>query len=318
MIHGGFDVVWIKNGRGEHILEQLTGLGGVEHVAGLVDAELVEDYRELLLQHFADAELYRVLKHEVDCPYRLGLADTVHTADPLFQPHRVPGDVVIDNDMGELQVQALTTRVGGNQHSVRFAEGVLGLLAFLHVHGAVQGDDRDPPGLQKLFQHLLGGYEFGEDQRLQVRLVFLGLQFVDPLDQRLGLGVRSSLFAANRRIEQGLHMTAFTLQSRHMGFQQFIEQLLAVHVVELGHFIIGSFRSLRAVFQLRQAQAGLLFAFLECGKSPFQRSADRPGAGDHQTLHQDHQKADVELFLPQGLVVALAHIVGHCLVEELL
>ena len=180
--------------------------------------------------------------------------------------------------MGELQVQALTTRVGGNQHTVRFAVGILGLLAFLHIHGAVQGDDRYAPGFQKLLQHLLGRYELGEDQHLQIRLVFLGLQFVDPLDQRLGLGVRSSLFAANRRFEQGLYMAAFALQSRNMGFQQFIEQLLAVHVVELGHFIVWVFRSLRTVFQLRQAQAGLLFAFFECGKSPFQRGANRPGA----------------------------------------
>ena len=278
VIDGGFDTVRIEDGRGEHILEQLTGLRRVEHVAGLVDTELGEDHRELLLQHFADPELDRVLKHEVDCPHRLGLADTIHAADPLFQPHRVPGDIVVDDDMGELQVQALTARVGGNQHAVRFAEGILGLLAFLHVHGAVQSDDRDAPGFQKLLQHLLGRHELGEDQHLQVRLVFLGLQLVDPLDQRLGLGVRSSLFAANRRIQQGLYMAAFALQSRHMRFQQLIEQLLAVHVVELGHFIVWAFRSLRTVFQLRQAQAGLLFAFLECGKSPFQRGADRPGA----------------------------------------
>ena len=103
-----------------------------------------------------------------------------------------------------------------------------------------------------------------------------------------------------------------------MRLQQLIEQLLAVHVVELGHFIVWAFRSLRTVFQLRQAQAGLLFAFFECGKSPFQRSANRPGAGDHQTLHQDHQEADVALLLAQGLVVALAHIVGHRFIKELL
>ena len=44
VIDRGFDTVRIKDGRGEHIFEQLTGLRRVEHVAGLVDAELVEDY----------------------------------------------------------------------------------------------------------------------------------------------------------------------------------------------------------------------------------------------------------------------------------
>ncbi len=113
-------------------------------------------------------------------------------------------------------------------------------------------------------------------------------------------------------------MASFALQSRHMGFQQLIEQLLSVHVVQLGYFIVWAFRSLRAIFKFRQAQAGLLLAILECGEPPFQSGADRPGAGDHQALHQDHQKADVALLFAQGLVVALAHVVGYSLIEELL
>lgn len=97
---------------------------------------------------------------------------------------------------------------------------------------------RDSPGFQKLLQHLLGWHELREYQHLQIRLIFFGLQLVDPLDQSFGLGVRSSLFAANRRIEQGLYMAAFALQSRYMGLQQLIEQLLAVHVVEFSHVIV--------------------------------------------------------------------------------
>ena len=163
MIHRRFNAVRIKDCRGEHILEHLTGLSGVEHIASLVNAELVEYYRKLLLQHFADAELDRVFKYEVDCPYSLGLANTIHTADSLFQPHRVPREVVVDNDVGELQIQTFTTCIGGDQHAVRFAKGILSLLAFLHIHGAVQSDDRDATGFQKPFQHLLGWHELGKN-----------------------------------------------------------------------------------------------------------------------------------------------------------
>ncbi|OPZ47836.1 MAG: hypothetical protein BWY92_01699 [Firmicutes bacterium ADurb.BinA052] len=133
--------------------------------------------------------------------------------------------------MGELQVQTLTARIGGDQYAVRFAEGILGCPTFLHGHGAVQGDHRDSPGFQKLLQHLLGRHELGEDQHLQIRFVFLGLQLVDPLDQSLGLGIRTRLLTTDRRFEQGLNMASFALQSRHVGFQQLIEQLLAVHVI---------------------------------------------------------------------------------------
>jgi len=50
----------------------------------------------------------------------------------------------------------------------------------------------------------------------------------------------------------------------------------------------------------------------------FQRGADGCRAGCHQPLHQDHQEADVALLGRHGLVVAVAYIVGHCLVEPLL
>ena len=115
--------------------------------------------------------------------------------------------------MCELQVQPFSPRIGGDQHTVRFAEGFLSLLAFLHIHGSVQGDDRNSPGLQELFQHLLGRHELSENQHLQVRLVFLGLKIINPIDQSLSFGIRSSLFAANRSIEQVLHIDAFVLQS---------------------------------------------------------------------------------------------------------
>src|SRR5680860_1883198 len=88
VINGGFDAVRIKDGRGKHILKQFTGLGRVEHIPGLVDAEFFEDHRELLLQHFAHTELDRVLENEIDRPNRLGLADTVHTTDtPVSYTH---------------------------------------------------------------------------------------------------------------------------------------------------------------------------------------------------------------------------------------
>src|SRR3989304_2226175 len=53
-------------------------------------------------------------------------------------------------------------------------------------------------------------------------------------------------------------------------------------------------------------------------KPPFECGADSARTGDHQTLHQDHQEADVAPLLPHGLVVAFADVFGDRLVEELL
>ncbi len=69
----------------------------------------------------------------------------------------------------------------------------------------------------------------------------------------------------------------------------------------------------------REREEGQLL--LGCGERlepPFKRSSDGACAGDHQTLHQDHQEADVAPLLPHGLVVAFADVFGDRLVEELL
>ena len=46
----------------------------------------------------------------------LGLADAVDAAEPLLDPVRVPRQVVVDHQVGALQVQALARGVGGDQH----------------------------------------------------------------------------------------------------------------------------------------------------------------------------------------------------------
>ena len=49
---------------------------------------------------------------------------------------------------------------------------------------------------------------------------------------------------------------------------------------------------------------------------PLKRGANGARAGDHQALHQDHQKADVAPLLAQGLVVTITDVFGDCLIEE--
>src|SRR5271157_1386611 len=45
----------------------------------------------------------------------LGLADAVDTAEALLEPVRVPGKVVVDHQVGALEVDALSGRVGSDQ-----------------------------------------------------------------------------------------------------------------------------------------------------------------------------------------------------------
>ena len=125
-------------------------------------------------KHLPDPVLDRVLEDEVDRADDVGLADAIHPADALFEPHRVPGDVVVDHHMAELEVQAFPAGVGGDQDAGILGEGFLDPLALFHVHRTVQADDREPALRQKSSQHLLGGHELGEHQRLELRVAFFG------------------------------------------------------------------------------------------------------------------------------------------------
>lgn len=44
------------------------------------------------------------------------LADSVHPSDPLFNLHRIPGQVVIHKHVAELKIPPLTSRFGANQN----------------------------------------------------------------------------------------------------------------------------------------------------------------------------------------------------------
>ena len=180
-------------------------LAGIEDVAGFVHAKLFENDRELLLQDLADAELDAVLEEEIDGADNCLLADTIHAANPLLDPHGIPRDVVIDDDVTKLEVEPLAAGIRGHQDARFFGELFLDLLALVHAHAAVEAGDRDAAIREELRQHSLGGDELREHQQFDVRVAFLLLEFVNPLQQGFGLGIRSACLDLPGGSEQPLH-----------------------------------------------------------------------------------------------------------------
>ena len=95
----------------------LEGLAeDVEDLAAVGAALLLD----LLQQPLRRPALAGVGGDEVPQAADLGLADAVDAAEPLLDPVGVPRQVVVDHQVGPLQVQPLTGGVGGDQD-----EGVL-------------------------------------------------------------------------------------------------------------------------------------------------------------------------------------------------
>ena len=87
-----------------------------------------------------------------------------------------------------------------------------------------------PRSVRKLVQHLLGRHELGEHQHLQIRVAFLGLEAVDPVQKRFGLGVRALAFATFGRFQKQLHLGPFIFQRLESGLEQRVHLLLAVQL----------------------------------------------------------------------------------------
>ena len=102
----------------------------------------------LLLQLFEEAPVdiafAGFVRHQIPEVADFGLADAVNAPEPLFQPVRVPRQVVIDHQMRALQVDAFACRVGGQQ-DLNFRvvpERFLRLHPLLAAHAAMDRDDR--------------------------------------------------------------------------------------------------------------------------------------------------------------------------------
>ena len=90
-----------------------------------------------------DVALAGLLGDQVPEVADLGLADAVDAAEALLEAVRVPGQVVVDHQVGALEVDALAGGVGGDQHLHLGVvhEALDDSAPLLAAHAAVDHDD---------------------------------------------------------------------------------------------------------------------------------------------------------------------------------
>ena len=126
--------------------EQLLEAHAFEHIAEDIEDATLQGVAldlQLLQQSVVNVAFAGLLGDEVPEVADLGLADAVNTAEALFEAVGVPGQVVVDHEVGALKVHAFAGGVGGDQHAdvgVGAKQG-LRLAALVAVRAAVDGDD---------------------------------------------------------------------------------------------------------------------------------------------------------------------------------
>ncbi len=151
----------------------------------------MQNHSEFLLQNLMHPFFYGIVKDEVEDLYRVLLPDPIRTPYPLFQPHRIPWDIIIYHDVAELKVQTLTTCLCRDHHISLAGKAFLSTTSLFKVHRSIQADHRETPCREKILHHLLRGYKLCENQKLQVGVVLFPTHPVHEIYQHLCLGIRS-------------------------------------------------------------------------------------------------------------------------------
>src|SRR5690349_3015320 len=110
---------------------------------------------DLLVHDLEDVGLDRVSRAEVVDPHVLGLPQAVQAPDPLLDPHRIPGQVVVHEVVAELEIASLPARLGADQHPGPLAELLDRGLLLAQGEGAVEDRHLDAEmaeGAREVFQ----------------------------------------------------------------------------------------------------------------------------------------------------------------------
>ena len=169
-----FGLVAVADGLDQQIAQRLAlELELAEHVEDLA-AEGLAGLLQLLQQLAVDIAFAGFLGHQVPEVADFGLADAVDAAEALLDAVGVPRQVVVDHQVGALEVDAFARGVRGKQHLHLgvVLERLLRLHALLAAHAAVDHDhgllaaEQRGDAVLKIVQRVA---VLGEDDELLVR-----------------------------------------------------------------------------------------------------------------------------------------------------
>ena len=127
--------------------------------------------------------LYGVLDPKIEDADSVLLADTVHSADSLLDSHRIPRQVVIDEDVAELEVASFASRFSAYEdlRARKASKPLYGAILFVGLHLSMENVDAPALSGKPFGEESLRFAELGEQQCLRVGIVME--QLGDLLDK---------------------------------------------------------------------------------------------------------------------------------------
>ena len=127
-----------------------------------------------------------LLGHDIPQVTHFGLADAVDSAEALFKAVGIPGQVIVDHQMGALEVDAFSCRIRGQQNlDLRVVpEGFLDLEALFPANAPMNGDHRRFPaqkGGDSGVKVIQGIFMFSENNQFLLDRGFMGRNGTGPI-----------------------------------------------------------------------------------------------------------------------------------------
>ena len=165
----------VEDGIAQQFIQARARQHLADDVKDAIGAECLTHLVEFLEKAVEDLALAGIAGDEIPDVHLVVLPVAVDASHPLLQAVGIPGDVVVDHQRAELQVDALTRGLGRHHNLRPVAEGVFGLDAGVHIQRTVDGHHVVTPlaqfaqrvlslaGPGQILQRVL---ELGEDQQL--------------------------------------------------------------------------------------------------------------------------------------------------------
>jgi hypothetical protein len=165
---------------------------------------------ELFQESFQDVAFAGFRIEHIEDEAFAGLAVTVDPAHALLEAVGIPGEVVVDHEAAELEVQTLAGRFGC-YHDLRvIAEASFLGDAFGQAHLSVNDRRSEAPSLESPLEGIEGVFELGENKQLFVGVVAEIL--LDDPPEFLNFGFFASLFHLGCKADEFLQFPHFGSQ----------------------------------------------------------------------------------------------------------
>ena len=105
------------------------------------------DLLDLLKKLFQHLSLTSVLCHQIIDKYLSALPVSVNTTHALFETVGIPGHIVVDHEIAELEIDSFTSCLGSDHDLCSIFEYPLRIYSFFEPHPAMDGVNRITPRL---------------------------------------------------------------------------------------------------------------------------------------------------------------------------